>query len=109
MIVLRRVVDLEHHRNLRIKELDLECREIGLSIEDQSVGAPGQRLLNQEERFDSPVFVGPRMTEFGPTFVRILQVQVDSYAACGRATRYVEYVRGNCAHSGSPESTVWSP
>jgi hypothetical protein len=27
-----------------------------------------------------------------------LQVQVDSYAAGGRATRYIEYVRGDCAH-----------
>ncbi len=98
MIVLRCVIDLEDNRNLRIKELDVESREIGLRIEDQPVGAAGQWLFNQKERFDPPIFVGPCMTEFGPAFVRVLQVQVDSNAAGGRATRYIEYVRGDCAH-----------
>ena len=93
MIVLRCVIDLEHNRNLRIKELDIKSREIGLRIEDQSVGAAGQWLFNQKERFDPPVFVGPRMTEFGPAFVRILHVQVDRNATGGRAARDVEYVR----------------
>ena len=98
MIVLRCIVDLEHYGNLRIEELDVEGREVGLRIEDQPVGAAGKWLFNQEEGFDPPVFIGPRMAELGPAFVRVLQVQVDSYAAGGRATRDIEYVRGDGAH-----------
>ena len=105
MIVLRRIIDLEHNRDLRIEKLDVQCREIGLGVEDQPVGAAGQWLFNQKERFDPPVFVGPRMTEFGPAFIRILQVQADSYTAGRRATRDIEDVRGDCAHT-SLESTV---
>lgn len=93
MVMLRRVVDLEYDRNLRIKILNIESREIGFGIEDQAINAAGQWLFNQKERFDAAVFVGPRMTEFGPRFVRVLQVQADSYTARGRASRYVEYVR----------------
>ena len=92
MIVLRRVVDLEYNRNLRIKVCHVESGKIGFRIEDQAVGAAGKWFFNQKERFDPPVFVGPGMTKFGPTFVGVLQVQVDRYAARGRASRDVEYV-----------------
>ena len=98
MIVLRRVFDLEDNRNLRIKKLDIKSGEIGLGVEDQPVGAARKWLPNQKERLHSPVFVGPRMTEFGPTFVCVLQIQTDRHAAGGRATRYIEYVRGDGAH-----------
>ena len=98
MIVLRRVFDLEDNGNLGVKEVYIKSREIGFRIEDQPVGATGQWFLNQKEGFHSPVFVGPRMTEFGPTFVCVLEIQTDRHAAGGRATRYIEYVRGDGAH-----------
>jgi len=98
MIVLRRVFDLKHNCNLRIKELDIKSGEIGLGVEDQPVCTTGKWLFNQKERLHSPVFVGPRVTKFGPTFVCVLEIQTDSHASGGRATRYIKYVRGDGAH-----------
>ena len=93
MIVLRCVVNLEDNRNLGIEKFDLERREIGFCIEDQSVDTARQRLFNQKEWFDATIFIGPGMTEFSPAFVCVLQVQADRYTAGGRASRDVEYVR----------------
>lgn len=93
MIVLRRVVDLKNNRNLRIEKLDVESREIGLGVEHQPVGTAREWFFNQKEGFNPPVFVSPRMTKFGPGFVRVLYVQVDGDTARRRAARYVEYVR----------------
>ena len=107
MIVLRRVVNLEHHCDLRIKVSDIESGKIGFRIEDQPVDAAGQRFSNEKKGFDAAVFVGPGVTEFGPALVGVLQVETNSYATGGRAARDVEYVRRDGAHT-SLESTVWS-
>ena len=85
MIVLRRVVDFEDHCNLRIKILDTEFREIVFDIEDQPVGAARKRLFNQKEGFHASVFISPGMTQLGPRFIRILDVQMDRDAARGWA------------------------
>ena len=85
MIVLGRVIDLEHHRNLRIKILDAEFREIMLRIEHQPIGAAQKRFFNQKEGLHPAIFIGPGMTQLGPGFIRILDVQMDSDATGGRA------------------------
>src|SRR5258705_7980148 len=62
MIVLGRVVDLEDHRDLRIEALDTKRGKIGFSIEDQPIDSFAKRLLDQKERFDTSIRVGPGMT-----------------------------------------------
>ena len=85
MIVLRRIIDLEHHRNLRIKILDVEFGEIVLRIEDQPIRSTRKRFFNQKEGLHPAVFIGPGMTQLGPGFIRVLEVQMDGDANRGRA------------------------
>jgi hypothetical protein len=93
VVVLRRVGYPKNDRNLRVEKLDVQFGEIVLGIENEPVRSAGEWFFNQKKWFDTPVFVGPSVTKFGPTLVGVLQVQVDSDTACGRAARDVEYVR----------------
>ena len=98
VVVLRRVVNFEDDRYLRIEIIDVETREIWLGIEDQPVNTAGKRLFHEKERFDPAIFVGPGVAQFGPAFVGVLQFQADGYTTSRRTPRDVENVRGNCAH-----------
>ena len=92
MIVLGRVIDFEYDCNLRIKVFDVEFGEIVLRVENQPVSSPRERFLNQKERFHPAILVGPGVTQLGPCFIRVLDVQMDSDATGGRAARNVEDV-----------------
>ena len=105
MIVLRRIIDLEHQSYLRIEILDAEFREIMFGIEHQAVSAARERFFNQKEGLHAAVFVGPGMTKLSPRFIRVLDVKMNSNATSGRATRDVEYMRRDGAHN---ESGVYS-
>ena len=98
MIVLCGIGDLEYHRHLWIKIFNVEFGEVVFGIEDEPVSAAGQRFFNQKERFHAAVFIGPGMTQLGPRFIRVLNVQMNRDAACGRTARDVKYMRRDCAH-----------
>lgn len=93
MIMLRRIRDLKHDRNLRIKIIDVEFGEIVLGVEDEPVGSTRQWFFDKKEGFHPAIFVSPGMTQLGPGFIGVLDVQMDSNAPGGRAARNVKYVR----------------
>jgi len=93
VIVLGRVVDFEHDCNLRIKIFNVEFGEIVFRVKNQPVGPTRQRFSNQKERFHPAILVGPGVTQLGPRFISVLDVQMNRDATGGRTARNVEYVR----------------
>ena len=92
MIVLRCVIDLKNYRNLRVEIFDTEFREVMFRIKHKPVGAARKRLLNQKEGLHPAVVIRPGMTQLGPGFISILDIQVNSDASGGGSARNVEYV-----------------
>jgi hypothetical protein len=98
MIVLSRIGNFENDRNLRIKKLDVELREVMLCVKNQPVGSALEGLFDEKKWFHSSVIIRPCMTQFRPGFIRVLDVEMDSDAAGGGAARNVEYMRRDGAH-----------
>src|SRR6267142_3328949 len=102
MVMLCRIIDLERDRYLRIEAFNLKTLEIAFHIEDQTINAGTQIILNQKERFHPPIFVGPGVGQLHPGLVWILKFEGDGYTAGRSASRCIEDVGGDGAPSFSP-------
>ena len=96
--MLRRVREVKNDRYLWVEIFDILLVEIVFGIKNQPISAFGKLLLDQKERFDAPVVIGPGMTQLSPRFIRVLNLQTDCHAAGRRTARDVEYVRRDRAH-----------
>ncbi len=96
--MLRCIVDLEYDRHLGEKRFNVQTGVIRFRIKDKSIGAHLQRLADKEEGLHPSIFIGPRVTKFIPTLVRILSGESNGHATGGRAAGYVKYVRRDGRH-----------
>ena len=93
MKVLRFIVNLENHRDLRIEVLDIQCGVVSVYVKAKPVGTCAQVRLHQEEWFYPTVVVGPGFSKSGPALVRVLQFELYMYATCGSAARSIKDMR----------------
>ena len=94
------VNNVENDSNLWIERFDSETIEVSIDIEYESINTSGQRLMDQEERLDASILIGPGVAQLRPTFVGILRLQTDRDAFCRSSSRGIEYVCGDGAHRG---------
>jgi hypothetical protein len=97
--VLRRIVDFENYRYLRIKTAKTQRREVWFCFEHQSISSVGNWLRDEKERLNAAVSISPCMTQLGPTLVDVLHLKTHRNATRGRSPRSIENVSGNGAHS----------
>ena len=90
--MLRCVFDVEHDRNLGIKAATAERREVWFGIEYEPVSSVSYGAIDEKERFDAAVSVGPGVAQFGPGLVRVLHLERNRDATGGRSARSVEDV-----------------
>src|SRR4051812_1774280 len=83
VIVLGAVVDVEDDRHLRIETASTERRKIRFGIKNQPVSAIRHRAIDEKERLDASVSVGPRMAQLGPALIGVLHFERDSDATGG--------------------------
>jgi len=96
--MLRTIVDVEDDRYLRIEAVDTQRREIWFGIKNQPVRAVGHRSIDEEERFHTPVGVGPCMAQLGPTLIGVLKFETDRHTTSRRSSGRIEYMGRNRAH-----------
>ena len=84
--------DLEDDAHLWIKAVNIQRREIGIRVKDQSVSSCQQWLFKQEEGLNSTIFISPGVAELAPTLVCVLHFEIDGNAAGWCAARGVEDV-----------------
>jgi len=62
MIMLRCVSDLESDRNLWIKALGIEVREVPFGIENQAIASRTKIVLDEKERSHAAILIRPGVT-----------------------------------------------
>ena len=90
--MLRLIVYFEDYRNLWIKAVDVQRREIRLRVEDETINSIRYLLGHQEEWFHSSIVICPGVTKFSPGLVSVLYFKTNRYATGWCATRSVENV-----------------
>ncbi len=86
------LVDLEDDAHLWIEAVNIQRREIGISVEDQPVGSCQQWLLKQKEWLNSTIFISPGVAELAPALVCVLHFEIDGNSAGWCAAGCVEDV-----------------
>src|SRR5690242_10019920 len=104
--MLGAVVHIEDHRHLRIEARRTERRKVWLSVKNQAISPIRHWPIDEEERLDAPVGVGPGMAQLGPAFVGVLYLKTNGHATCGCAARSVEYVGGDRAHVSTASRSI---
>lgn len=94
------VVHLEDDGDLWIERINSERAEVRFNVEHETIDSGRQRFLDQKERLDSPVFIGPCVAQLCPTLVGVLSLEADRDALGRRTSRRVENVCGDGAHNG---------
>ena len=91
--MLRSFFDLEDDAHLWIKAVDIQRREIGVSVEDKPVGSGQQWLFKEKEGLHSSIFICPGVAELAPALVCVLHFEIDGNSTGRCAAGRIEDVR----------------